>query len=289
MLTRLVAVAGGDGYTFVLLEDVIRAHIAQLFPGQTIVETTVIRLARDAELELDDEGGRTHLEVVEREVRRRRRSDVVRLEVEAAASEELLALLRDQLDISPRGGLRGPGSARSARAVRADRAARVRRAARAAAAAGRRPRRARADQRVRGARRSRRAAAPPLRRLRSGDRASSRRRPTTPTCSRSSRRSIAPASGSPIIAALQRAAERNKQVTVLVELTARFDEERNIQWARALEQAGAHVIYGVRRYKTHAKICLVVQADAARAAALRASRHRQLQRADRAGLHRLRA
>ena len=65
--------------------------------------------------------------------------------------------------------------------------------------------------------------------------------------------------GSPIISALQLAAERNKQVTVLVELTARFDEERNIQWARALEEAGAHVIYGVRRYKTHAKICLVVK------------------------------
>ena len=65
--------------------------------------------------------------------------------------------------------------------------------------------------------------------------------------------------GSPIIASLQRAAERNKQVTVLVELTARFDEERNIRWARALEEAGAHVIYGVRGYKTHAKICLIVR------------------------------
>jgi polyphosphate kinase len=65
--------------------------------------------------------------------------------------------------------------------------------------------------------------------------------------------------GSPIIASLRRAAERSKQVTVLVEVTARFDEERNIQWARELEEAGAHVIYGIRGYKTHAKICLVIR------------------------------
>ena len=65
--------------------------------------------------------------------------------------------------------------------------------------------------------------------------------------------------GSPLIISLLRAAERNKQVTVLVEVTARFDEERNIHWARALEAAGAHVIYGVRGYKTHAKVCLIVR------------------------------
>ena len=65
--------------------------------------------------------------------------------------------------------------------------------------------------------------------------------------------------GSILLASLQRAAESSKQVTVLVELTARFDEERNIKWARALEEAGAHVIYGVRGYKTHAKICLIVK------------------------------
>ncbi len=68
--------------------------------------------------------------------------------------------------------------------------------------------------------------------------------------------------GSPMIASLQKAAEGNKQVTVIVELTARFDEERNIKWARALEEAGAHVIYGVRGYKTHAKICLIVRRTA---------------------------
>jgi polyphosphate kinase len=66
-------------------------------------------------------------------------------------------------------------------------------------------------------------------------------------------------SGSPILASLQRAAERNKQVTVILELTARFDEERNIRWARALEEVGAHVIYGVRGYKIHAKVCLIVR------------------------------
>ena len=108
-LARLVDVSGGDGVCYVLLEDVIRAQLAQLFPGQVILESAVIRLARDAELELDDEGGHTHLEVVEREVRRRRRSDVVRLEVDSSASEELLGLLRDQLDISPEDVFAVPG------------------------------------------------------------------------------------------------------------------------------------------------------------------------------------
>ena len=257
-LTRLVEVAGGEGYTFVLLEDVIRTHIAQLFPGQTILETTVIRLARDAELELDDEGGRTHLEVVEREVRRRRRSDVVRLEVEASASDELLALLRDQLDLSPEEVYAVPGPL---------------------------------DLRVLfgltelpGFDALREPPLQPASVLRDHEQTNvfevldsrdvllhhpyEAYDPVTAFVSQAAddpgvlaikqtlyRTSV----GSPIIAALQRAAERNKQVTVLVELTARFDEERNIQWARALEQAGAHVIYGVKRYKIHAKICLVVR------------------------------
>jgi polyphosphate kinase len=257
-LTRLVAIAGTDGRGYVLLEDVVRANLAQLFPGQAIVESTAIRLARDAELELDDEGGRTHLETVEREVRRRRLSDVVRLEVEDSASDEILELLGNQLDITGEDIYKVPGPL---------------------------------DLRVLmgltevpGFDHLRDSPLQPASVLTDeegidvfevlDERDVLLHHPYDsydPVVALVSQAADDPdvlaikqtlyrtSPGSPIIAALQRAAERNKQVTVLVELTARFDEERNIQWARTLEEAGAHVIYGVRRYKTHAKILLIVK------------------------------
>jgi polyphosphate kinase len=257
-LPRLVRVTAPSGFAFVFLEDVIRTHLDLLFPGQQMLEAAVIRLTRDAEIELDDEGGRSYLEVVEDELRRRRRSDVVRLEIEAAATDELLDVLVDQVRVDPDDIYRIPGPL-DLRALGAllelpdldelrdppwrpvdvlddDEKANIF---------------AVLDQRdvllhhpydsfdpvvalVVGA-----AEDPDVVAIKQ-------------TLYRTS-------GDSPIIEALREAADQGKQVTVLVELLARFDEERNLRWVRTLEEAGAHVIYGIQGYKTHAKICLIVK------------------------------
>ena len=257
-LPRLIPATAVDGRAFLLLEDVIREHLSQLFPGQQILESRVMRVARDAELDLDEEGGRTHLEAVEREVRRRRRGDAVRLEIEATASQELVELLREQLGLEAADVylVRGPLDLRVLAGLTE----------------------------LPGCEALRDPAVQPAEILMAPEQDSifavldahdilvhhpydsfepvltlidqAAEDPDVLAIKQTLYRVSA---GSPLIASLRKAAERGKQVTVLVEVTARFDEERNIAWARALEEAGAHVIYGVRGYKTHAKICLIVK------------------------------
>ena len=256
-LPRLVRVAGSEPGTYAWLEDVIRAGLAALFPGQTVLEAAACRIARDAEMELDDEGG-DYVAVLEDELRKRRRGHAVRLEIDASATEALVAALVARLDVDPPDVYRiaGPLDVRALMTL--------------VELPGL------ADLRD-----------PVLRPLALPDLAETddlfevlQERdillhhpyegfdPVIAFMHRASddpdvlaiKQTLHRTSGdSPVVRALERAAEQGKQVTVLVELMARFDEQSNIRWARRLEEAGAHVIYGIRGYKTHAKICLVVR------------------------------
>ncbi|PYQ11401.1 MAG: polyphosphate kinase 1 [Acidobacteria bacterium] len=257
-LRRLVRPVGGEGSTYVLLEEVIRAELAELFPGQRVLESAAFRIARDAEMELDDEGGRPYLEAVEEELKKRRSGEVVRLEVEAQAGDTLVAILVDRLGIEVPDvyHVRGPLDMRALQPlVEIPSLEHLRE--------------------------------PPLKPLPALDDDELGRTfavvaerdvllyhpydsydPVIAFLSSAAgdpdvlaiKQSLYRTSGdSPVVQSLARAAENGKQVTVVVELMARFDEQSNIRWAKSLEEAGAHVIYGIQGYKTHAKVCLVVR------------------------------
>jgi polyphosphate kinase len=257
-LRRLVRPLGGDGNTYVLLEEIIRAELATLFPGQTVLESAAFRIARDAEMELDEEGGRDYLENIEEELRKRRMSRVVRLEVQAGASDALLAILVERLGIEVPDVyfLRAPLDIRALMPLVELPALEQLRETPLKPIPVLEPRELSAL----------------FERLRQGEvllhHPYDSYDPVVQLVTTAAddpdvlaiKQTLYRTSGeSPIVQALARAAEKGKQVTVLVELMARFDEQSNIRWARSLEESGAHVIYGIRGYKTHAKICLVVR------------------------------
>ncbi|HEY3119789.1 MAG TPA: polyphosphate kinase 1 [Vicinamibacteria bacterium] len=257
-LRRLVRAGGEDGTTYALLEDVIRSELPALFPGQPILESAVFRIARDAEMDLDDEGERDYLEALEDELRKRRRSQIVRLEVEEGISETLLGILAQRLQVGTDDiyRVRSPLDIRALYPLTELPALE--------------------DLRD-----------PPLKPLPTLDAdeladifsALEQRDvllhhpydsfdPVIAFVSRAAddpdvlaiKQTLYRTSGeSPVVQALARAAEQGKQVTVVVELLARFNEQSNLRWARELEEAGAHVIYGLRNYKVHSKIALVVR------------------------------
>ena len=254
-----------DEHRFVPVEQVVAAHLPTLFPGMEITETVAFRVTRNADLAVDEGEAQDLLAAVEVELRRRRFRSVVRLEVEHLVSSEIRNLLIEELDIErddvyevdtllelsslwdlfavDRPDLKNP-SWQPVNPL---------------------PSKAPGDQPI-----------DLFARIREGDILVHHPYDSfTATVQEfiwqaandpkvlAIKLTLYRTSGdSPIVRSLIRAAESGKQVAVVVELKARFDEEANIEWARRLEQAGVHVAYGLVGLKVHAKTCLVVREEA---------------------------
>ncbi len=266
-LARWVPTGGTSGpqVRFVALEDVISAHLGALFAGMELLEHHAFRLTRNADLTLNDEEAEDLLTAVEMELRRRRFQGAVRLEVADSMSEEVLELLLRELDLTSEEVFRISGPVDlSGLQIIADLA---------------RPQLRWPEWRG--------ITEPELvagddggvdifRVLRGGDvlvhhpySSFSRsvgellhQAASDPAVLAIKLTLYRTAGESPIVDALVSAAEQGKQVAVLVELKARFDEAANISWAKRLEQAGAHVAYGLVGLKIHAKTAMIVREEA---------------------------
>jgi len=262
VLDRIVIVSThGEGCVrFVLLEDIIARHLGELFGGLRVVSHTVFRVARNTDLTIEEEDAEDLLEMIEESLRQRRRSDPVRLEISADADEAFVEMLTEAHDLEARDVYRVPGPidlTALAALHRLDGFPALK------------------DEpllpRV----------APPFAQgrnvfdvIRSHDVLVHlpyesfgcvvdfiERAADDPQVLAIKQTLYRTSGASPIISALARAAQNGKQVTALVELKARMDEQNNITWARTLEQAGVHVVYGIVGLKTHCKAALVVRRE----------------------------
>lgn len=255
--------SGSPVAAFLPMEELIAAHLDLLFPGMEVVEHHSFRITRNADFEVDEDRDEDLLQALERELARRRFGSPVRLEVSDDMTEHMLDLLLRELDVDPADVVQVPGlldlsclwqvygvdrpNLKDAPYVPATPPAFGERET---------PRNV-------------------FQALREGDVLVHH---PYDSFSTSVQRFIEQAAAdpqvlaikqtlyrtsgdSPIVNALIDAAEAGKQVVALVEIKARFDEQANIKWARQLEQAGVHVVYGLIGLKTHCKTCLVVRRE----------------------------
>ncbi len=264
----------------------IKQHIAELFPDLILDGVHAFRVTRNSDLYIDDEEAENLLRTIEQELRRSSKGDAVRLEVEADCPKDFIELLLEFYDLTEADVYKSGRSAFDDASQPAFDQRCVCQFERPAVSTGRDP------------------ALPPH-----ADMFEVMRRqdillhhpydsfePIVDLMEEAAhdpqvlaiKITLYRTSGdSPIVEALIDAANAGKQVTAIVELRARFDEAANIQWARRLEEAGAHVIYGVVGLKTHCKAIADRPARYRSAPTLRSSGDRQLSPADRAHLHRL--
>ncbi len=267
VLPRLIRLPAADN-SFILLEEVIKIFLARLFPDLTVRETTCFRITRNADFSIAEDDTDDLLLEIEDKLKQRRRGEVIRLEIDKQASREVLDLLVDLLgEPVAIAKIRGPLDLKFVSQIaKLYRPQKTEQALRFAPFV---------------------PALPPVieEAWENGDRGLFELLTERDILLHHPYESFVPvvrwieeaandphvlaikqtlyrvSGNSPIIEALIKAAEQGKQVLVLLELKARFDESNNIHWARRLERAGCHVIYGVKKLKTHSKITLVVRRE----------------------------
>ncbi|MBY0504204.1 MAG: polyphosphate kinase 1 [Bryobacteraceae bacterium] len=249
----------GRPLSYVWIEQVVQANLHQLFPGMEVLESHLFHVTRDADLDIQELEGGDLLETVEEGVRQRRFGEVVRLKVDSRMPEHALRILQTNLEIEDSDIFRvdGPLALSRLRAV----AGIDRPELKEPVFVPGLPEKWTEDGDIFG-------------QIRRGDillhhpfdsfspvvdylRAAAR----DPQVLAIKMTLYRVGRNSPVVEALLEALEEGKQVAVLVELKARFDEESNIEWARALEREGVHVVYGLPGLKIHGKMALVVRQE----------------------------
>ncbi len=264
VLPRFVQLPNEPGapprHVFVPLEAVIRIHLPELFPGMTIECDAAFRVTRNSDFEIDDDEVEDLLKTIEEEIRKRRRGAAVRLQIESSASPEFETFLMTALDLDPSDVIRNPGildltglfqihglpgypNLRDPQFLPYPVAEFAQATSMWAAIRNH-------DILVHHPYESFSHVVDFIDAAADDERVLAIKQ----TLYRTS-------SDSPVVRALQRAADNGKQVTAVIELKARLDEERNIVWARELENSGVHVVFGFIGLKTHCKVALVVRRE----------------------------
>lgn len=253
----------GSIAAFLPMEALIAAHLDQLFPGMEVVEHHSFRITRNADFEVDEDRDEDLLQALERELARRRFGSPVRLEVSDDMTEHMLDLLLRELDVDPADviqvsglldlsclwqvyGVDRPGLKDAPYVPATPPAFGERETPRNVFAALRE-----SDVLVHH----------PYDSFSTSVQRFIEQAAADPQVLAIKQTLYRTSGDSPIVNALIDAAEAGKQVVALVEIKARFDEQANIKWARKLEQAGVHVVYGLIGLKTHCKTCLVVRRE----------------------------
>lgn len=261
VLPRIVPIASGKEKRVILLEEVIERNIQKLFLNYDIICSYPFRIMRNADLGIEEEGAEDLLQEIEKQLKKRKWGQVIRLEVEDGIDKKLLKLIQNELAIEKEDiysingpldltflmkmyGMKGFDHLKENSYARPQPVPEL-------------PEEADVFAKIREGdilmHHPYQTFEPVVRFVRQAAK--------DPDVLAIKQTLYRVSGNSPIIAALEQAAENGKQVSVLVELKARFDEENNIVWAKKLEKAGCHVIYGLVGLKTHSKITLVVRRE----------------------------